>query len=55
MNPTARIASFALLLGLAGPALAAPDGWHRTLEDGLKAAKASGKAVLVVTVWTNET
>jgi hypothetical protein len=42
----------ALALGvLAAAALARPDGWHRTMEDGLKAAKKSGKPVLVVTIW----
>ncbi len=38
-----------LLLG--GAALAAPDGWHRKLEDGVAASKKSGKPVLVVTIW----
>ena len=50
-----RLLPSALLLALVGTALAAPEGWHRTLEDGLKAAKGSGKPVLVVTAWTNET
>ena len=45
-----RLLPLALLLGLAAPALAA-DGWHRTREDGLEAAKQSGKPVLVVTAW----
>ena len=31
--------------------LAAPEGWHGSLKDGLAAAKKSGKPVLVVTVW----
>ncbi|MHC4959938.1 MAG: hypothetical protein ACYTGN_16355 [Planctomycetota bacterium] len=44
-----RIA-FALTL-FAASVLARPDGWHRTMEDGIKAAKKSGKPVLVVTIW----
>ena len=39
-----------LLLLVAAPAFAA-DGWHRTRDDGLDAAKQSGKPVLVVTAW----
>jgi len=38
-----------LLLGAA--ALAAPQGWHKTLDDGVAAARKSGKPVLVVTLW----
>jgi len=40
-----------LTLALAGAALAAPDGWHKSMKDGLEAAKKSRKAVLVVTLW----
>ena len=29
----------------------APDGWHRSIEDGITAAKKSGRPVLVVTAW----
>ena len=36
---------------LAGLVLATPQGWHRTKKDGEKAAKKSGKPVLVVTIW----
>lgn len=36
---------------LAGAALAAPEGWHRTKREGETAALKSGKPVLVVTVW----
>ena len=32
----------------------APEGWHRTMEDGVKAAKSSGKPVLVATAWNND-
>ena len=49
LRSTAAIAAFALLL--AAPALAAPDGWLTKLEDGQKAAKRSGKPILVVTAW----
>ncbi|MHC4547475.1 MAG: hypothetical protein ACYTEZ_01750 [Planctomycetota bacterium] len=41
----------AMTLVLAGAALAAPRGWHRTKKDGEAAAKKSGKPVLVVTMW----
>ena len=40
-----------VLLALAGAALAAPDGWHRKLDDGVKASGKSGKPALVVTMW----
>ena len=36
---------------LAGAALAAPQGWHRTKKEGQGAALKSGKPVLVVTIW----
>jgi hypothetical protein len=36
---------------LAGAALAAPQGWHRTKKEGEGAALKSGKPVLVVTIW----
>ena len=36
---------------LAGLALAAPQGWHGTKQDGEAAARKSGKPVLVVTIW----
>jgi len=32
-------------------AAAAPAGWHTRLDDGVAAAKKSGKPVLVVTTW----
>jgi hypothetical protein len=38
------------LLVLTGPTLAA-DGWHGSLDDGLEAARKSGRPVLVVTGW----
>jgi hypothetical protein len=39
---------------LSGAASATPEGWHKSLDDGLKAARRSGKAVLVVTAWAPE-
>ncbi len=33
---------------------AAPPGWHKTLDDGVVAARKSGKALLVATAWSNE-
>ena len=27
------------------------DSWHRNIEEGQKAAKASGKPLLVITTW----
>jgi len=36
---------------LAGAALAAPQGWHRTKKEGEASALKSGKPVLVVTIW----
>ena len=45
-----------LFLGLAlflmsGVANAGADGWHASLDDGLEAAKTSGRPLLVVTGW----
>lgn len=48
-----RIAVVAAVL-VAAAALAAPDGWLKTMDEGVAAGKKSGKAVLVVTGWTNE-
>jgi hypothetical protein len=47
MRKTALLLPFLL----AGAALAAPDGWHTSIDDGVDAAKKSGKPVLVVTIW----
>jgi hypothetical protein len=40
-----------VVLCLSALASAAPSGWHRTLDDGLSAARKNGKPVLVVTIW----
>ena len=45
------VAPFSVIALLAGTALAAPQGWHRTKKDGEAAALKSGKPVLVVTIW----
>ena len=51
-----RVIPFALLLALLSlPALAVPDGWHGTLDEGKKAARVSGKPILVVTAWKPKT
>ena len=42
------------LLG-ALPAAGEVEGWHRTMDDGLEAAKKSGKPLLVVTLWSPKT
>jgi hypothetical protein len=34
-------------------AFSGPKGWHASLEEGVAAAKKSGKPVLVVTAWTD--
>jgi hypothetical protein len=36
-------------------AVAAPDGWHANLKDGLHAAKKSGKPLFVATMWKKGT
>ncbi len=38
-------------LAFAGSALAIPDGWHGSMDDGLEAAAKSGRPLLVVTGW----
>ena len=40
-----------LLLFAAAPKADALDGWLRSRDDGLEAAKKSGKPVLVITLW----
>ena len=44
---------FALIgLGLLAPhAGAAPDGWHKSLKDGVEASAKSGKPILLITAW----
>jgi hypothetical protein len=44
-------ALFVIALGNPVPASAIPEGWHTSLDDGLEAAKKSGKPLLVVTGW----
>jgi len=39
------------LLVLGAAALAAPQGWRKTLDGGVAAARKCGKPVLVVTLW----
>ena len=36
---------------LAVPAIGQPEGWHKSIDDGLAAAKKSNKPLLVVTAW----
>jgi len=43
--------TLALITLLGGVAVAAPDGWHSKLKEGVAAAKKSGKPVFVVTMW----
>ena len=51
-----RIAGFFVLallaLGLlAAPTSATPDGWHKSLKDGVEAAEKSRKPILLITAW----
>ena len=45
-----RLATAAILF-FAGMAFAAPDGWHRSLKEGVAASQKSGRPVLVITLW----
>ncbi len=39
-------------LGLiASSTSAAPDGWHKSLKDGVEASAKSGKPILLITTW----
>ena len=40
---------------LASASVAAPDGWHPNLKEGLEAAKKSGKPLFVATMWKKGT
>lgn len=53
MNRLAISAATAALLLLSTSAAfsEAPDGWHRSLDKGLEAAKKSGKPLLLITAW----
>lgn len=51
MRSAISTAVVAAVLLTAAAALAVPDGWHKKLEDGQKAARKSGKPILVVTAW----
>lgn len=45
------------VLGLALSATSAhaiPDGWHKSLKEGLEAAAKSGKPLLLVSGWKDE-
>lgn len=43
--------TLAVLSLLSAAAAASPQGWHRSKDDGIEAARKSGKPVLVVTLW----
>ena len=52
-----RIAGFFVLallsLGLLATSTpAAPEGWHKSLKDGIAAAEKSRKPILLITAWT---
>ena len=51
LRSAALLALLTAILFTAPSALAAPEGWHKSLEDGQKAARGSGKPILVVTAW----
>ena len=48
---TLIVITLALTALTAHTATAVPEGWHKNLEDGKKAARLSGKPILVVTAW----
>ncbi len=43
--------SLLAVAALATTVVAAPEGWHTSMKDGLEAAKKSNKPLLVVTAW----
>ena len=38
-------------LGATGTTADVAEGWHKSMDDGLEAAKKSGKPLLVITLW----
>lgn len=46
-----RVLCFLSLALLAHPVAGPPEGWHKSLKDGVKAARKSAKPILVVTLW----
>ena len=49
------VALAALALGLlTTTANAVPDGWHKSLKDGLEASAKSGKPLLLVSAWADK-
>lgn len=49
--PTALAACAVAFLALPAAAPAEERAWHATLEKGVDAAKKSGRAVFLVTIW----
>jgi len=54
MRRTGWIVSSLLAFGLVASAASAgvPDGWHKSLKDGVEAAGKSGKPLLLITAWS---
>jgi len=48
MRKTVLTLTFLALLAASASAL---DGWHQSRDDGLTAARKSGKPTLVITLW----
>ncbi len=47
--------AWAACAALAGAVAVAEDGWHKSLDEGLDAARKSGRPLLVVTGWPRGT
>ena len=51
MRNTIIVAALAAVILAPAAILAAPTAWHQNIEEGRKAAKKSGKPLLVITTW----
>lgn len=53
-----RLTAAALLLSFAFLPVASadgpPEGWHKSMKEGLEAAKKSSKPLLVITAWSRK-
>jgi hypothetical protein len=53
MRTTAITAALVAAFLFPAALTAAPEGWHKNIEEGQKAARGSGKPLLVITTWND--
>jgi hypothetical protein len=53
MRNTAITAALVATFLIPAALIAAPEGWHKNIEEGQKASRQSGKPLLVITTWND--